>query len=245
VINGEEVTVAEFEAELSRLAAAQVNLGTTTTPEDQKQVVLDDLVDQTLLAQGAAEGGFTMDEAALQARIDRLASQLGGSDALFKWQADHGYDEESFRLALRRSAAAAWQRDILYEAVPETAEQVHVRQILVYNKEDAERALSRLVPGADFATLAYRYDPVAGGDLGWFPRGYLTAPEVEASAFTLQPGEVSPIIESRSGFHIIQVIERDPHRQLNPDARLALQKQAVRDWLKLRKEQSQIILTLP
>ncbi len=44
----------------------------------------------------------------------------------------------------------------------------------------------QLQAGADFATLAYRYDPLTGGDLGWFPRGVLTQPAVEEAAFSLQ-----------------------------------------------------------
>ena len=59
------------------------------------------------------------------------------------------------------------------------------------------------------ATL-YSQDPASarkGGELGFFSRGDMAA-EFEAAAFALKPGEVSPIIETPFGFHIIQLIER-------------------------------------
>lgn len=65
---------------------------------------------------------------------------------------------------------------------------------------------------ADFATLASQYseDPgskVQGGDLGFFRRGEL-APEYEAMAFALRPGEIGDPVETMFGFHLIQLLER-------------------------------------
>jgi parvulin-like peptidyl-prolyl isomerase len=147
---------------------------------------------------------------------------------------------------LRRQLAAAWQRDQLAAAVPTQAEQVHARQILTIDEDIANQALEQVkIPGTNFAVYAYRYDPQSGGDLGWFPRGYLTRPEVEDAAFALQPGEISPVIRSQVGYHIIQVIAREPSRALSPDARRVLQHKALQDWLKSRKDGSKIEILLP
>ena len=88
----------------------QAAKGTELAPED-KQRVLDDLIDQALLAQAAQEKGFTVDEAMLQERIKRLASDLGGDQALQTWLTTYHYDEQSFQRALARSIGAAWMRD--------------------------------------------------------------------------------------------------------------------------------------
>jgi parvulin-like peptidyl-prolyl isomerase len=63
---------------------------------------------------------------------------------------------------------------------------------------------------------------------------------VEEAAFQLQPGEISPLIESSVGFHIVQVIAREPARLLSPDARRVLQHKALQTWVKARRESSTI-----
>ncbi|MCX6252022.1 MAG: peptidylprolyl isomerase [Bacteroidetes bacterium] len=70
----------------------------------------------------------------------------------------------------------------------------------------------RIARGDDFSTMAILYseDPGSskkGGELGLFKRGDMR-PEFEASAFKLKPGEISDIVETEDGFHIIQMIER-------------------------------------
>ena len=70
----------------------------------------------------------------------------------------------------------------------------------------------RILEGERFSTLAVLYseDPGSarkGGELGFYGRGELY-PEFEAVAFTLKDGEISEIVETEAGFHIIQMIER-------------------------------------
>jgi parvulin-like peptidyl-prolyl isomerase len=116
---------------------------------------------------------------------------------------------------------------------------------LLYNEEEANQVLDQLRAGTNFATLAAEYDPVASGDLGWFPSGYLTEPALDQAAFALQAGQYSEVIKTRLGYHILQVIERDPKRLLEPDARQALQEQALGQWLVEQRSQSQIEIYLP
>lgn len=222
----------------------QAAKGTELAPEDKKRV-LDDLIDQALLAQAAQEKGFTVDETLLQERIKQLTSQIGGDQALQTWLTTYHYDEQSFQRALTRSIAAAWMLDQIAAATPHTAEQVHARQILLYTAEQADQIYQQLKSGNDFGNLAIKFDPLTGGDLGWFPRGYLPDKKLEDVAFSLQPEQFSTVIESPAGFHILQVLERDPQHPLSPDALLALQTQSVADWLAQRRSQGQIEITIP
>jgi parvulin-like peptidyl-prolyl isomerase len=242
VVNNEWITEVEFQTELDRYLAAGVASGNEVGSDGAAQVVLEDLIAQVLLAQAAREAGFEITEADLEARIQTLASQIGGADALAAWQSDHGYTEVTFQSALRRTVEAAWMRDKIISAVPGTAEQVHAQQILLYNEDTARQVSAQLKAGTKFADLAALYDPNASGELGWFPRAYLLEPELEEAAFNLEPGQYSDLIETDVGYHIILVLERDPQRQLSPDAYLVMQEKALRDWLAQKRDQSDIVL---
>jgi len=241
-VNNEWITEDEFLAEVDRYRAAQESLGKDVSTDEAVQVVLDDLIAQVLLAQVARAEGFEITEADLGSRIDALASDVGGTDALAAWQSNHGYTNASFQSALKRAAEAAWMRDNIIAGVPGTAEQVHAQQILLYNEDAARKVADQLNAGADFADLAVLYDPNTGGELGWFPRGYLLEPELEEAAFSLEPGQYSDVIVTEVGYHIIMVVERDPQHLLSPDAYLVMQEKALGDWLAQRRAESDIVL---
>ncbi len=242
-VDGTWILQEDLDAELLRYQDANPN--STDTPEAQRQIVLDNLIEETLLANAAENAGETLDDAALQARIDALAGKMGGAAALTDWQTRNHYTAETFRRALRRSALAAWQRDQITAAVPETAEQVHARQILLRDLPTAQNLHKQLLNGADFATLSLQYDAVTGGELGWFPRGFLTQPVVEETAFALQPGQFSDVIASPIGYHLVYVVERDPQHTLSPEALRILQGQTLAAWLEQHRAQSQINVLSP
>lgn len=241
IVNGEYITLAEFQAELARYKSAQTALGVTVSGEEANKVVLEDMIAQFLLAQAARAANFNLTEAGLKSRMDALAAQVGGAEALSAWQSAHGYDQASFQIALKRAAEAAWMRDKIIADVPTTVEQIHVRQILTYNEEDARAALEELKAGADFDELAAWYDPITLGELGWVPRGYLLDANADEAVFALQAGEYSEIISTNAGFHIFKALERGDH-PLSPDALLTMQALALKNWLAEKRAISEIVL---
>jgi peptidyl-prolyl cis-trans isomerase C len=244
-VDGQPITMADFSAHLERLELSLAETGTELAPEEKRERVLTDLIDQMLLALAAEDAGFVVDQGLVDERIEALADQAGGSAELAAWQQAHAYTPESFRQDLARAIAAAWMRDSIVAAVPEEAEQVYARQILLYNREDASAILGQLEAGGDFEELARVNDPQGFGELGWFPRGYLIVPEVEQAAFSLQPDEISGIIESPLGFHILKVVDRSESRLLDPQARYELQLKELRRWLVERRETSEIVVLIP
>lgn len=109
------------------------------------------------------------------------------------------------------------------------SEKVRARHILIkvspdvsdQEKADAESKIQVVLKeardGADFAELAKKNSecPSAsqGGDLGYFTRGQMVKPFEEA-AFALEPGQISEIVETQFGYHIILVQDKKPRRQL-------------------------------
>jgi peptidyl-prolyl cis-trans isomerase C len=241
VVNGEYITLAEFQAELARYKSAQVALGITVSDADANKVVLEDMIAQFLLSQAARAENFNLTEADLKSRLDALTAQGGGAETLSAWQSAHGYDDASFRIALKRSAEAAWMRDKIIADVPTSVEQIHVRQILTYNEADANTALEKLKAGANFDELAAQYDPVTLGELGWVPRGYLLDPKADEAVFALQAGTFSDVIATDAGFHIFKALERGDH-PLTPDALLTVQESTIKNWLDKQRAQSNIVL---
>lgn len=236
-VNGDVITLEEFYLEVARFQNALEN--SVSLPDAEAQV-LNDLIDQVLLAQGAHEAGFTLTDAELDDRLAALATDIGGEEALSTWQASHGYTSDSFRSSLKRAVEAAWMRDNILTNLSGTAEQVHAQQILLYNLETAEDVQDKLASGTDFGELATAYEPKTSGDLGWFPRGYLLEPNIEEAAFSLPIGVPSEIIETEVGFHIIMILEKEEDRPLSPDALLSLQEKALLDWLQAKRETSTI-----
>ncbi|MCJ7513212.1 MAG: peptidylprolyl isomerase [Anaerolineales bacterium] len=248
LVGGEPILLSSFEEEVRRYEQAQAELGIDlATDPAYRQRVLQALIDRRLLDRGAGLSGLAVSAAEVDERLQALAGDSGGQEALAAWMTANGYTTESFLATLREEMQAQRMVDQIAGSVPEAIEQVQARHILVSSRQEAQPLLDQIVGGADFGALAATYSRdlstrPGGGDLGWFPRDYLASPELEQAAFSLQPGELFPeVIESRLGFHVLQVLDRGQH-PLSPEASRRMRLKAVEDWLDLRRKDTEIII---
>ncbi len=144
-----------------------------------------------------------------------------------------------------------------------TPERVSVRHILLMTtgksqpemeqiRKKAEDLLKQIRAGADFADLAKKnsQDPGSaanGGDLGWIVRGQ-TVKNFEAAAFSLKPKQISDLVTTEYGFHILEVMDhQDAHvkslAEVKNDIAALLKKQAANQKMQDLTQQAQAALT--
>lgn len=123
-------------------------------------------------------------------------------------------------------------------------------------REQAENVLAEIQAGEDFIELAKKHSEdvsaSSGGEVGWLTKGHLV-PEFEEAAFRLKSGEVSDIVESRYGFHIIKVEKvssgkSEPLENVKEKIKQILsfegRQKKYNDWMNGLKKDSMIQITL-
>jgi parvulin-like peptidyl-prolyl isomerase len=252
MVNGQPILLADYQEETARFEAAMAEQGFDLESEDGKAMlaqmrrqVLDSMIEQVLIEQAAAQEGVAISEEELETTIQESIEEGGGQASFEEWLQTSDLTYEDFREEIRFQLLALAIFERVTGSVPTTAEQVHARHILVQKEEEAQAILTRLQAGEDFAALARERSrdentKEAGGDLGFFPRGLLISPEVEEAAFALQPGQISGVVRSQFGYHVVQVLEKVPDRPLPPEVLNSLKEQAFGHWMQERWDRATI-----
>ncbi len=101
-------------------------------------------------------------------------------------------------------------------------------------REKAEKLHTKLMNGADFAKLARDNSTCPsgkqGGDLGYFGKGRMV-PQFEQAAFALQPGELSGVVETRFGYHLIKLVDRKKSEVIP----LSAAREKIKNYLQVQK----------
>jgi parvulin-like peptidyl-prolyl isomerase len=237
----------EVEKRQTGLVQRGVNLNTPQGKaqlEQEKQLVLDNMIDDMLVVQDAAKQGITVSDADLEAEMQKIISSLGGQAKFEEQLKLAGQTLEEARAMQRLQMLYLKMRDRVVGGL-QTAEQVHARHLLVDSQATAQALLTQIQAGADFGQVAQQSSQDAltranGGDLGWFARGTLPAKELEDAAFSLQPGQLSGVVQTAFGYHVVQVLERDPARKLEGEQFVKAQQQAMENWLNGLRAQAQV-----
>lgn len=135
-------------------------------------------------------------------------------------------------------------QEYLGNQLPTSELQIHARHILLATQEEAAAALARLKAGEDFVAVAKELSTDTstkeeGGDLGWFPMGQMD-PTFEQAAFATAAGQISDVVQTSYGFHIIQVVERDENRPLDQSALEQKKSGVLDDWLSASRNSTQV-----
>jgi parvulin-like peptidyl-prolyl isomerase len=242
-VNGQDITLDELNAELVRYMAADPSAPSPDSADGQqlaaqlKDTVLETLIDQTLIEQEAERNKITISDKQIDDEINTLIQIRGGQDKYDAWLQANKQSEQDLREVVRHELLATAMRDRIVAQLPHTAEYVHAYHIVVATEAEAESVLTKLQNGARFTALAQQVSiddstRPDGGDLGWFTRGTGTViwPEVEDAAFSLKVGQLSGIVHSPIGYHVIKVVDRQT-RALTPDDLANLEQTALDEWI--------------
>ena len=189
-VNGQEITLGQMVALRGSLPAEYQNL-----PDDVLfNGILDQLIQQTALAQLGEKAVSAKDEARLE--IDRRAYLAG---AVLDKTAAQAVTEEGVKAEYEAKYAGA-----------EPSREYHAAHILLKTEDEAKAVKEAIDGGADFTEQAKMKSTGPsgpnGGDLGWFELSVMVKPFADALS-AMKPGEVSGPVQTEFGWHVIKLFD--------------------------------------
>lgn len=187
----------------------------------EKQVV-DRLIQEKVLTKLSRDNGVSISTKEVDEQYNKIADENGGEDKVKQILNDlYGLDVKSFKHLIQAQLLQEKLRDKFEK---DLQMQVKARHILIKSAPDAPAEikaaaqakaadiLNQIKNGADFLELAKQYseDEASqgqGGELPFFSKGQNVV-EFETAAFSLNPGEISDLVETQYGFHIIKVEDK-------------------------------------
>ena len=268
-VNTAEILQSDVDLIFNTFVVPQIqarNQGKALSDEEKKQIeqkILNQLVAQKLILQAAAEAQITVDENLVTQQVEAVKAQRQDipPDTLKELvQTDLTIQKVLEQEVASKVTISDEEVQKIYDENKDQfnePEQVQASHILVQVKAEAtqeekdaarkkiETALAEAKAGKDFAELAKQYsdDPGSkekGGDLGLFGRGMMIKP-FEDTAFALEEGQISDVVETQFGYHIIKLTGKKAPRQVPfEEAKDGLKNQAlqqkknaeINNWIK-------------
>ena len=190
--------------------------------------MLNTLIDNKIIELEAKKEDITVSDDAIKAEYDELVESYGGQDTLQETLDANGLTkasvQDNIRMYLLTKNVIANSIDISDEELKQyfeenkadygQQEQVAASHIFLEDEETAKEVEAKLKAGEDFAELAKTYSidtdtSEDGGDLGYISRGQMDE-QFEEAAFALEKDEVSGVVQSAEGYHIIKVTGKVP-----------------------------------
>ncbi|MGE5629539.1 MAG: peptidylprolyl isomerase [Caulobacteraceae bacterium] len=188
-----------------------------------KDKLLDMLIDEKIQMKKASELGITVTDQEINTEIENAKKYFDSEDKFNEFLKNQSMDLQYYKDSVKKDLIISKLTEKLTADVSVTDNEVKsyydshqsefvsvkASHILLDTKEEAEKMLQRVKAGEDFNALAKQYskDPSAkenSGELGYFKHGEMVE-AFENAAFALKPGEISDVVQSDFGYHIIKV----------------------------------------
>lgn len=246
-VNGIPITQEEFdtdylvfknlyERQLGEDALNEVGADGKTLNESLKESILEKLIMEKIITKDSENMNMTVTDEEISSKLDEYVNSVGGEEKFEEFLTNNDITREFFNLNIKKEILVEKHKISYVEGIEITdkdAEKYYndnvdnmvilrASHILVDNEEDGKKILERIQSGEDFATLATleSLDSVSaaqGGDLGYFGKGNMIT-EFEDAVFAMEEGEVSSLVKTEAGYHIIYLEERrDTFEELKED----------------------------
>lgn len=232
VVNGEVITIDDYNKSFAMIEKSynEIYGDTIWTQEVKGQTVLEmvksqlltNMIEEQLIIAEVKKTDFKISDADMAEAYKKFMDSVASDEQAKKFYAEKGIDEAFVKKQLQTQFySEAFEKNIktelekdqtkltaLYKTYPI---QIDASHILVTDEAKANEILKKIKEGGDFAALAKENSidtgsAKNGGDLGLFPRGVMVS-EFEEVAFNLKVGEVSSVVQSKFGYHIIKLNE--------------------------------------
>ncbi|HOE56733.1 MAG TPA: peptidylprolyl isomerase [Bacillota bacterium] len=191
-----------------------------------REKLLDMLIDEKLQINKASELGITVTDDEVNIEIEKAKKYFDSEEKYNEFLKSQNIDLDYIKQSMKKELIINKLNEKLTEKVTVDNDElknyydnhqdefvsVKASHILLESREEAEKILQRVKAGENFAELAKQNskDPSAkenSGDLGYFSQGEMVEP-FEKAAFAMKPGEISDIVQTDFGFHIIKLEDR-------------------------------------
>ena len=198
-VNGGTITTGDYDRELKNLP--EYLKAMADTPQGRKEM-LDTMVIRELILQQAAKDGLDKGPE-IEEKLQDLKKRLIVESFLKKKvEAESKVSDEDLKKFYDQNKEKF-----------KTGEQLRASHILVKTEKEAKDILAKLKAGGNFEELAKKNSvdssSAKGGDLGWFGKGSMV-PAFEKAALALKEGQISDVVKSDFGYHIIKLTGKRP-----------------------------------
>ena len=228
---GQKLTSDEVVKQLEQMAPSA---RTYLSNPERKRSFVENLIMNDLMFEEGRKLGY-VDNPEIERQVDNLRKRLVVQRVMSKYQTPPAVSDEEVRKYYDDNPS-------LYSTT-----QIHASHILLKDEETAKQVLAEVKANPEkFADIAREKstDTVSaskGGDLGTFGQGRMV-PDFELVAFALQPGQISEVVKTQYGYHVIMVSERKegerrPFEQVKEQIRTSLRNKALQDQVRAHLDQ--------
>lgn len=252
-----------YERQLGEGALTRVEPDGRTLEMEIKERLLDTLIVERLIMQDSIAKDITVTDEEVDKKLEDLINSLGGEEQFNEFLESNSMTREYFTNYTKNDIlfnkhseeftnSVEIDDDEAEEFFSENKEDLIVLKashILLSTEEDGNRVLKALNEGESFEDLVIKESKdstsaVNGGDLGYIVKGkYAAVPEFEKAVFDMEVGELSQLVKTEVGFHIIRLDERrDTFEELKDEILGLLKNQEYANYIKELEEKGKITI---